>query len=109
MREKGIRGGICNTIHRYVRANHKYMKGYDKIRESSYLKYWDVNNFYGWAMSLKLLRNNFKWVEDISEFDESFLKSYNDESDEGNFLKVDIQYLKHFHNFHNDLPFLRKA
>ena len=28
--EKGSRGGICNTIHRYGKANNKYMKDYDK-------------------------------------------------------------------------------
>ena len=27
--EKGIRGGICNTIQRYVKANKKYIKDYD--------------------------------------------------------------------------------
>ena len=37
--EKGIRGGICNTIHQYAKANDKYMKYYDKSKESSYLKY----------------------------------------------------------------------
>ena len=30
MVEKGIRGEICNTIHRYAKANNKYMKDYDK-------------------------------------------------------------------------------
>ena len=64
---------------------------YDKNRESSYIKYWDVNNLYGWAMSQKLPVNHFKWIEDISEFDETFLKSYNDESDEGYILEVDVQ------------------
>ena len=56
------------------KANNKYMKGYNKNKESSYLKYWDVNNFYGWATSQKLHVNNFKWVEDISRFDENFIK-----------------------------------
>ena len=68
------------------------MKDYDKNEESSYLKYWDVNNFYGWAMSQKLPVNNVKWVEHISDFDESLINSYNEENDEGYFFEVDIQY-----------------
>ena len=48
--EKGIRGGICHSFCRYVKANSKYMKDYDKNKESSYLFYCDVNNFYTWVM-----------------------------------------------------------
>ena len=43
-------------------------------------------------MSKKLPVNDFKWLENISEFDESFIKSYNEESDERYFFEVDIQY-----------------
>ena len=57
------------------------MKDCDKNKEFSYLKYWDVNNLYGWAMSKKLAVNYFKWVKDISEFNEDFIKSYNGDSD----------------------------
>ena len=46
MVEKGIRGGICHAIHQYTKANNKYMKDHDKSKESSHLKYWDVNNIY---------------------------------------------------------------
>ena len=50
MVEKGTRGGMFHPIHQYVKANDKYMKDYDKNKESSYLKNWDVNNLYGCAM-----------------------------------------------------------
>ena len=33
MVEKGIRGGICHAIHRYAKANNKYMKNYNKDKE----------------------------------------------------------------------------
>ena len=61
MVEKGIRGGICYAIHRYAKANNKYMKNYDEKEESSYIQYLDANNLYGWAMSQKLHVSGFKW------------------------------------------------
>ena len=39
MVQKGIRRGICHTIHQYVKPNNKYIKNYDKNKESSCLKY----------------------------------------------------------------------
>ena len=38
--EKGIRGGLCHSVNRYTKANEKYIKDYDRNKESSYLKYW---------------------------------------------------------------------
>ena len=52
MIEKGTRGGICQETHSYAKAN-KNTKNYDKNIESSYIKYLDANNLYGWAMSQK--------------------------------------------------------
>ena len=75
MAEKGIRDGICHAIHRFAKANNKHMKDYDKNKESSYLNYWDVNNWFGWAMSQKLPVNNFEWIEETSEFYEDFIKN----------------------------------
>ena len=68
MVENGIRGGICHTIHRYTKANNKYMEDYDKKKESLYLRYWDVNSLHGSAMSQKLPVNKFEWIEDTSQF-----------------------------------------
>ena len=59
MVEEGIRGGICHSIHRYAKANNKYMKNYNNNEESSYIQYLDANNLYGWAMSKKLPVNGF--------------------------------------------------
>ena len=49
MVENGIRGGIYHCIYPFAKANNKYMKDYDKNKESAYLKYWGVNNIYRWA------------------------------------------------------------
>ena len=70
------------------------------------MQYWDVYNLYGWAMSQKLPVNNFVWIKDTSQFNEDFIKNYNEQSDEGYFLEVDVQYLEKSQELHNDLPFL---
>ena len=63
MVEEGIRGGMCQAVYKYAKANNKYMKNYNKYIKSSYIEYLDANNLYGWAMSQKLLVDGFKWVE----------------------------------------------
>ena len=60
MVEKDIRGRIYHAIHRYAKANNKYMKNYDKSIEASYLMYLYANNLYGWAMSQKWPVNGFE-------------------------------------------------
>ena len=74
MIEKWITVGICLAIHQYRKANNKYMKAYDKNKESSYFKYLDENNSYGWAMSQKLPLNNFGLIKDTFKFNEDFIK-----------------------------------
>ena len=108
MVEEGMRGGICNSIHRHVKANNKYMENYGKNKESSYIQYLDANNLYGWAMSQKLPKNNFKWVEDTCRINEEFIKNYNENSSKGYMLEVDVKYPKKLHDLHSDLPFLPK-
>ena len=41
-------------------------------------------------MSQKLPVNNFEWIEDTSQFNENFVNSYNNESDEGYFLSCSV-------------------
>ena len=57
-------------------------------------------------MSQKLPVNGFEWIKSTSQFNESFIKNYTEESDKGYFLKVDVQYLDKLHELQNDLPFL---
>ena len=84
--EKGIRGGICHSINRYAKPNNKYTKNHDKNTVSSYLKYWDVNNLYGWAMPQNLPVNGFSRAEILSEVDEGFIKNCNKKIKEGYYL-----------------------
>ena len=66
------------------------MKNYEKSKEASYITYLDANNLYEWAM--------FKWKQNMSKFNEN--------SDIGYIIEVDVEYPKRLYNFHNDLTFL---
>ena len=106
MVEKGIRGGICHAIYRYAKANNKYMKNYDKNKESSYIQHLDVNNLDGWAMSQKLLVDGFKWEKNMLKLNWVFIKNYDEDNDKGYIIEVDVKYPKRLHNLHCDLPLL---
>ena len=57
-------------------------------------------------MSQKLPVNDYKWVEQTSQFNADFMKTYNNDSNDGCFFQVDVQYPQNLHNLHNDLPLL---
>ena len=57
-------------------------------------------------MSLKLPVNGFKWENDLSRFNKEFIKNYDENSDKGYFLEVDIEYPKQLFGSHKELPFL---
>ena len=104
--EAGIRGGMCQSTHRYAKTNNKYMKNYDKSIESSYLMYLDANNLYGRAMSQKLSVNGFRWEDGLSRFNERFIRTYNEISNKGYFLEVDVEYLRKLFGSRKDLPYV---
>ena len=80
MIEAGIRGGMCQSVYRYAKANNKYMKKYNKNNESSYLIYLDAN----------------KMQTFLSRVNEDFIKSDNENSDVRYFLEVDVEYPKNY-------------
>ena len=112
MLEKGIRGGICHTMHRYEKANNKYMRDYNKDKEESFFKYLDANNLYGLAMSESLPVDGFDSIKDMSKIDEDFIKNYDKDSNKGYIFEVDVEYPKHLQFLYLgnisyfDLPFL---
>ena len=114
MVEEGIRGGICYSIHRYAKANSKYMKNYNNNEESSYIQYLDANNVYGWTMYKKLPVNGIQWIDNNETaepsakhvINEDFIKNYDENNDKGYIFEVDVKYPKKLHELHSDLPFL---
>ena len=57
-------------------------------------------------MSGMLPVTGFEWIKYTSQFNEDYIKNYNEESDEGYFLKVDVEYLEKLHELHNNLQSL---
>ena len=54
--------------------------------------YWDANNLCGCEMSQTLPVDNFEWEKNTSDFDESFIRTYNDNNDKGYIFEVDADY-----------------
>ena len=102
MFERGIRGGITQSVHRHTVVNNKYMEDYDSSSPSVYLQYLDANNLYGWAMSQNLPVGGFKSIDckNIDIFELVKVKG------KGYLLEVDVSYPEELHDYHNDLPFM---
>ena len=62
----------------------------------------------GWAIFQKLPVDGLQSVEedDLSKFNESFIKKYDENCDKGYIIEVDVEYPKNFHKLHSDLSFL---
>ena len=84
------------------------MKDYNKNKESLYLQYWDGNNSYGWAISQKLLVNNFEWIEDTSQFNEDFIKIIMKKVMKDIFSKLMFNILNNYMNFITIYHFYQK-
>ena len=100
---KGLRGGMTQCSYKKVEANNKYMnETYDENKPSSFISYFDANNLYGLAMTKKLPYDNFKW--DYSFLTDKKILNYDEDSDDGYILEVDLQYPEQLHDLHKDYP-----
>lgn len=102
--EKGIRGGLVQSVKRYSKANNKYLDDYDSSQESNYIMYLDANNLYGWAMIQKLPYKDFEWVEEMPTDLRQYLIDL-DKISKSCFVEVDLEYPYELHDLHRDLPF----
>ena len=59
-------------------------------------------------MSQKLPVNGFKWIKNVTEIDEKFIKNYNEDSFKRYIFEVDVKYPRRLHDLRSDLPFLPK-
>ena len=106
--ERGIRGGVTQSVHRWAAANNPYMGSeYDPSHPTKCLQYLDADNLYDWAMSQTLPTWGFHWVE----FDEGkdlkyIVNELAKREDRGYLLEVDVAYPRKLHDYHNDLPFM---
>ena len=82
------------------------MDNYDNNIEPSYLALLDANSLYGWAMSQKFPVSGFKWLEKLSKFNQRFIKNYDENSNIGYILEVEVKYPKNLLNSDKGLPFL---
>ena len=108
MFERGIRGGITQSVHRWAAANNPYMGSeYDKSKPTKHLQYLDTNNLYGWTMSQPLPTGGFHWVEFRKDWSlKTIVEELVVKKDYGYLLEVDVAYPKELHDYHNDLPFI---
>ena len=60
--DRRMRGGISCIAKRYNKKNNKYMKSYDRSKESKCIMYLNANNLYGWTMRQYLPESGFKWL-----------------------------------------------
>ena len=102
MIKQGIRGGVSTISNRFAHANNKYMGDlFDSSKPSAFIKYFDLNNLYGWAMSQGLPVRDFGWMSQ-GELDN--WREISDTEGKGCILEVDLEYPDELHDFHNDYP-----
>ena len=105
--KKGMRGGISYIAKRYSKANNEYCHDFDDKKLKNYIIYPDMNNLYGHAMSQYLPYGRFEWIKNTNEIVNRILNK-KDNSLQGYFLEVDLDYPENLHIDHGDYPLAPK-
>ena len=98
-----MRRGISYASKRYSKENNEFCPDYDPKKPKVYIKYFDMNNLYGHAMSQYLQYGGFNWVNVNNETINRILNK-SDNSLHGYLLEVDLDYPEELHDKHNDFP-----
>ena len=86
---QGMRGGVSYINKRYSKANSKYCPDYDKTKPEKYIIDFDMNNWYGHAVSQCLPYYNLKWVKNIDKIKQKLI-NIKINSSTGYILEVDL-------------------
>ena len=101
--EKRMRGSISYIAKKFNKVNNKYIKSCDNSKQSKYITYRNVNNWYGWLMSQYLPYSKFKWLnqKEVDKFDVNLI---GENILDGCILEVELEYPDELHELHNDYP-----
>ena len=97
--ENRIRGGICHAINRYAKANNKYFENDDKNKELAYIQMQTI------SIDGQCLKNCLWMISNAKNtlnFNEDFIKDYDEDSDKGYIFEVNVEYPEDFHDLHYD-------
>ena len=76
------------------------MHHYDKSKQSTYKKYHNFNNQYGWCLSQKLPCDGREYVKDISMFANDSIQNFTKNSDISYALIIVIVCSEYLHSLH---------
>jgi hypothetical protein len=104
--DKGLCGEISMVSYRHAKDNNPHVVGYDPEKPTSWIKYDDANNLYGWAMGQVLPVGGFEWVSGLQS-DE--VLAMPDDGREKYVLEVDLEYPEHLHDSLSDYSLAPEA
>ena len=104
--EKGtMRGGISTVSKlKMSKANNKYLEDFDQSKTNNFIMYFDVNNLYGYIMTMDLPTNSYEWVSEIGSDYLNYLKECLSNKEYGYIFEVDLVYQQEVKYKHIELP-----